>query len=276
MSFTLMGRPYPVTQHPDDDDFGLKGRSCHDEPYRCCGPNSHDSHYVAVRKKGEYFPCPPREQPDFDEVVVFNPANVLPAASFEFKRRRRTLLWLDDRPDRNKLVLMEFPGCPQQPHLLVEPTYPMRQHCSACRHPLTLDSNPFGTCKERKQAAKAAAAAWSAAVKAAEDVPSAAATRQEEECKRLVDAATAQVVEAQAAADVVQENLRGQDVKLEEQVTLRALCSCEDVVRYEYLLQVDVVLFTCVEDAIAFMRHHPDLSTCVAVARCCCFCCFYE
>ena len=101
----------------------------------------------------------------------------------------------------------------------------MRQHCSACRHRLTLDSNPFGTCKERKQAAKAAAAAWSAAVKAAEDAPSAAATREEEECKRLYDAATALVAEARAAADVVQDNLRGQDVKLEEQVGWSALYS---------------------------------------------------
>jgi hypothetical protein len=266
MSFTLMGRPYPVTQHPEDVESGLKGRACREEPHRCCGPDSHDSHYVTVRKKKEYYPCPPREQPDFDEVVVFNPARVLPAASFEFKRRRRTLLWLDDRPDRNKGVLLEYPGCPQQPHLFVEATYPMRQHCSTCRHGLTLDSNPYGTCKERKKAATAAAAAWNAAVKAAEDVPSAEATREEEECKRLLDAATALAAEAQAAADVVRGNLLGQDVKLEEQVALRALCSCLSIAGHECVLQVDVVLFTCVEDATTFMRHHSDLSKCVAVA----------
>ena len=63
MSFTLMGRPYPVTQHPEDVESGLKGRACREEPHRCCGPDSHDSHYVTVRKKGEYYPCPPREQP---------------------------------------------------------------------------------------------------------------------------------------------------------------------------------------------------------------------
>jgi hypothetical protein len=131
---------------------------------------------------------------------------------------------------------------------------------------LTLDSNPFGTCKERKRAAKAAAAAWSAAVKAAEDFPSAEATRQEEECKRLLDAANALVAEAQAAADVVRGNLLGRDVKLEEQVALRALCSCVSVAGHEFVLQVDVVLFTCVEDATAFMRHHSDLSKYVAVA----------
>ena len=204
---TLMGRPYPVTQHPKCPDSSLEGRSCHDEPHRCCGPDSHDSHYVTVRKNVDYFPCPPREQPDFDEVVVFNPANVLPAASFEFKRRRRTLLWLDDRPDRNKHILMEFPGCPQQPHLLVEATYPMREHCDACRHGLTLDANPFGTCKERKKAVEALAKVWIAAIQAAEG------SQEEEECKRKHDAAYALVAEAQAAAYVVQEKLGGQDVK---------------------------------------------------------------
>ncbi len=80
MSFTLMGRPYPVTQHPspklnthqpplhaqaDALDNGLLGRSCGDVPHRCCGTDSHDSHYVTVRKKGHYYPCPPCEQPDF-------------------------------------------------------------------------------------------------------------------------------------------------------------------------------------------------------------------
>ena len=113
MSVTLMGRLYPVTQHPKDKTSSLCGRSCAEQSHRCCGPCSQDSHFVSARKKGDYFPCPPRKQPDFDEVVVFNPAHVLPAAAFEFKRRRRTLLWLDDRPDRNKRVLMEFPGCPQ-------------------------------------------------------------------------------------------------------------------------------------------------------------------
>jgi hypothetical protein len=223
MSFTLMGRPYPVTQHPEDVELGLKGRACREEPHRCCGPDSHDSHYVTVRKKGEYFPCPPREQPDFDEVVVFNPACVLPAAAFEFKRRRRTLLWLDDRPDRNKRVLMEYPGCPQQPHQLAEAAYPMRRHCSLCTHGLTLDSNPFGTCKERRKAAQAAGAAYSAAVKAAEDCPSAEAAMREEECRALAEAANALVAEAQAAADVVQGELRGRDVKLEEQVGWRVM-----------------------------------------------------
>ena len=51
MSFTLMGRPYPVTQHPFPKpathhpplhaqanalDNGLLGRSCDEQPHRCC------------------------------------------------------------------------------------------------------------------------------------------------------------------------------------------------------------------------------------------------
>ena len=269
MSFTLMGRPYPVTQHPKDAATGLSGRSCTEQPHRCCGADSHDSHYVTVRKKGDYYPCPPREQPDFDEVVVFKPEVVLPAASFEFKRRRRTLLWLDDRPDRNKRVLMQFPGCPQQPHLYVDTAYPMRQHCSACKHGLTLDSNPFGTVATRKKAAKAAAAAYSAAVRAAEDAPSAEATQKEEECQRALAAAEALVEQAQPAADDVPHEVRGRDIKLEEQVG-RARDVAVDRVVMQEVVQVDVVLFTRVEDMTAFMRVHPELSKCAAFARFCC------
>ena len=218
MSFTLMGRPYPVTQHPKDQAAGLSGRSCTQQPHRCCGADSHDSHYVTVRKKGEYYPCPPREQPDFDEVVVFNPTNVLPAASFEFKRRRRTLLWLDDHPDGNMPVLKQFPGCPQHKSMLHQPVYPMRPHCDKCGHGLSMDSNPFATCKERRKTAETAKQAYTAAVIAAEDTPSDEATRKEAECKRAVDEANKLVEEAEAVANAMHEALKGRDIKLEEQV----------------------------------------------------------
>jgi hypothetical protein len=233
MSFTLMGRPYPVTQHPfpkpSTHQFalhaqantlhnGLLGRSCTEQPHRCCGPESHDSHYVTVRKEGDYYPCPPHKHPDFDEFVVFKPEVVLPAAAFEFKRRRRTLLWLNDRPDRNMDVLKKFPGCPNHKSLLTQASYPMQQHCSVCKHGFTLDSNPFGTFKQRQRAAKAAAAEYCAAVMAAEDAPSAEATQKEDECQRALDAANAAVAEAQAARDDLPEELRGQEIKLEEQV----------------------------------------------------------
>jgi len=125
-------------------------------------------------------------------------------------------LWLSS--NHFKRVLMQFPGCPQQPHLFVENAYPMRQHCSSCKHGLTLDSNPFGTVATRKKAVKAAAAAYSAAVRTAKDAPSAEATQKEEECQRALGAAEALVGQAQLAADDVPHELRGQDIKLEEQV----------------------------------------------------------
>ena len=155
MSFVACGRPYPVTKGTRNP-LPHEGQPCNEHSPCCGGAGRHDCHYVCVKYNGEYFPCPAREQPDYDEIVAFNSAAVLPVAAFEFKRRRRTLLWLDDRPDRNKRVLMQFPGCPQQPHLLVDTAYPMRQHCSVCKHGLTLDSNPVGTVKERQKAAKAA------------------------------------------------------------------------------------------------------------------------
>jgi hypothetical protein len=55
MSFALMGRPYPVTQHPFPKpathqpplhaqanalNNGLLGRSCDEQPHRCCRPDS--------------------------------------------------------------------------------------------------------------------------------------------------------------------------------------------------------------------------------------------
>jgi hypothetical protein len=176
---------------------------------------------VTVRKHNGYYPCPPREQPDFDEVVVFNPANVLPAASFEFKRRRRVLLWLDDRPDRNMAILRQFPGCPAHKSLLQEPVYPMRQHCDTCKHGLTMDSNPFGTVRERQKAAREAAAAYGAAVKAAEDTPSDEATVNEAAFERAMAEANKLVEEALVAANAVKEQLRGQDIKSEDQVGAR-------------------------------------------------------
>ncbi len=58
----------------------------------------------------------------------------------------------------------------------------------------------------------------------------------------------------QVAAENVLKELRGREVNLEEQEGERQ-CGCGLVVTQE-LLQVDVVLFTCVEDIAAFMRLH--------------------
>ena len=94
----------------------------------------------------------------------------------------------------------------------------MRQHCDACKHGLMLVSNPLGTLKERQKAAKAAAAAFGAAAKAAQETPSDEAVQKEQECQRAFDLANTLVAEAQAAAENVPKEVRGGEVKLEEQV----------------------------------------------------------
>jgi hypothetical protein len=105
MCYTALGVTYPVTEMPfQPPDYwrmspsSLCGKPCcPDSPCSNQGPNAHDSHYVTVKlhpESGQFFPCPERQAPDFDEVVVFNANRILPAAYVSFKRRRCTLLWL--------------------------------------------------------------------------------------------------------------------------------------------------------------------------------------
>ncbi len=103
MPFVACSRPFPVTQHPGNP-LPLSGQPCTAQSPCCGSAGRHDSHYVCVKFKGGYFPCPAREQPDYDEIVAFN------VAAFKFKRRRRTLLWLDDHPQKNFSMLRTFPG----------------------------------------------------------------------------------------------------------------------------------------------------------------------
>jgi len=101
MCYTVLGRPYPVTQDPFDPPLYQKGPPSKDSPCgKTCGAScgfsssggidSHDSHYVTVKmhpKAGQYFPCPARQQPDFDEIVVFKADRILPVAYVSFQRR---------------------------------------------------------------------------------------------------------------------------------------------------------------------------------------------
>jgi hypothetical protein len=84
-----------------------------------------------------------------------------------------------------------------------------------------MDSNPFGTVRERQKAARQAAAAYGAAVKAAEDTPSDEATVNEAAFERAMAEANKLVEEALVAANAVKEQLRGQDIKSEDQVGAR-------------------------------------------------------
>jgi hypothetical protein len=102
MCYAALGRPYPVTQDPFPPPlYNTKGPPAASSPCgKACGAacgfnssggiDSHDSHYITVKmhpKAGQYFPCPVRQQPDFDEILVFKGERILPAAYATFKRR---------------------------------------------------------------------------------------------------------------------------------------------------------------------------------------------
>jgi hypothetical protein len=99
MCYAALGRPYPVTQDPlkppnyrEIDPQSLCGKSCGVACgfSSCDGVHSHDCHYVTVKMhsdSGQYFPCPVRQQPDYDEIVVFNPNRILASAYVDFQRR---------------------------------------------------------------------------------------------------------------------------------------------------------------------------------------------
>jgi hypothetical protein len=240
MSFVACGRPYPVTQRPGSSE-SLEGKPCNSESPCCGGPGHHDSHYVCVKFNGEYFPCPAREQPDYDEIVAFDSNAVLPVAAFEFKRRRRTLLWLDDKPQNNITTLQLFPGCPD-PGELKTPSYPMREHCALCKHGLTMDSNPYATAKERQKIVLA--------LETERDQVLNAVRRGDAEAKEALPGiietlrqAEASFAMAEAAVDAIEGDLAARDIKMEE--------------------QTDVLLFTSVADMTLFMRLHPELSKCL-------------
>jgi hypothetical protein len=242
MSFVACGRPFPVTQHPGKPR-PLEGKPCNEQSPCCGGAGRHDSHYVCVKLQGpppgDFLPCPAREQPDYDEIVAFNPDAVLPVAAFEFKRRRRTLLWVDDHPEHNYDMLRTFPGCPQQSTALQVQAYPMRQHCAACRHPITMDPNPFRTAKEREKAVNEAEANLDRAQANARgnDV---GARVQLQECADALRLAESALAAALAAAAAVFGEFAGRDISMEE--------------------QTDILLFSSVLDVTRFMCAHPELS----------------
>ena len=109
MSFAALGRPYPVTQNPFECKKGkivktkesLVGQpcgelcNCYSGSLDAAVPN-HDSHYASVKFQTlsqrpalkSFFPCPLRQEPEYDEIVIFKSERVVPAAHVSFKRRR--------------------------------------------------------------------------------------------------------------------------------------------------------------------------------------------
>jgi hypothetical protein len=121
MCYAALGLPYPVTEDPfQPPDYtrpspcSLFGKPCNAlSPCNNRGSNAHDSHYVTVKlnpESSQFFPCPLRQVPDFDEIVVFESKRILPAAYVSFQRRHKTLLWLacDDDLDVVKNILSQM------------------------------------------------------------------------------------------------------------------------------------------------------------------------
>jgi hypothetical protein len=239
MSYVACGRPFPVTRLPGIP-LPLSGKPC-DEQSPCGGGiGRHDSHYACVKlQNGQYYPCPAREQPDYDEIVVFNPNAVLPVASFEFKRRRRTLLWADANMHFNYQMLLLFPGCPQNTSGLQAPVYPMQHHCKTCMCGLTMDPNPYGTFKDRQKFRDAAQADLEQAQKNVRHGDAVAQCRLDA-CKLALKRAEADLAPARAVKEKLRNDFHNRDIPMED--------------------QTDVVLFTSVHDITQFLRSHPELS----------------
>jgi len=105
LSWTVLGNAYPVTEQT-----ALFGKPC--KP-------GYDSHYVLVKKKEdpdsevEYYPCKLKpnsnemETPDYDEIVLFSPDQVLPRYLIYYTRLqedtvfKHKVLWVDPLCEQN-------------------------------------------------------------------------------------------------------------------------------------------------------------------------------
>ena len=93
-----LGNPYPVIEHPSTlNPNSLLGKPC---------KAGYDSHYVLVKQKEPnsmvYLPCDPADViPDYDEIVIFNPNQILPRYLIYYSTTNtetiplRTILWVD-------------------------------------------------------------------------------------------------------------------------------------------------------------------------------------
>jgi len=240
MNYVLCGRPFPVTRFPDSN-LPLMGQPCSEEAACKGGSDRHDSHYVCV-KAPHFDPCGAREEPDFDEIVLFNPVAVLPMVSVEFTRRLKTLLWLDARPDRNYHVLKRFAGCPARVDLLTTAAYPMKQHCSTCGHALSMDANPYGTLRDLEKCSELARREIEKLKKAvaAGDAAAIELTRKHEAELQQAEAA---IPAARAATDRI--TLESDDDSAAKNLSQEQ--------------QVHVMLFLHAEELATFLRSHPEL-----------------
>ena len=102
MCFTLLGRPQADVHMSNHS--GIRSSGCPDSCYTNLKKDSF--------QRETFVQCPSHKQPDYDEISLFKPQRILPAAYLTFQRRRKTLLWLDSKPDApdNVHILHEIPG----------------------------------------------------------------------------------------------------------------------------------------------------------------------
>ena len=102
------GKPYPVVEFPNKmDPNSLYGKPC---------KKGFNSHYVTLienqdsrsTKTADYVPCNPDDNdPEFDEIVIFNPDQILPRYLVYYSRQssdsltNRHILWVDGGDNTN-------------------------------------------------------------------------------------------------------------------------------------------------------------------------------
>ena len=106
----MSGNAYPVVEK--DSLFG------------CPLKPGYDSHFVLVKKSGEsntseFYPCNPEEEvPDYDEIIIANPHQILPRYLIYYSRLdikptyQRTLLWIDPNSDTNASLVAKISSFP--------------------------------------------------------------------------------------------------------------------------------------------------------------------
>ena len=82
----------------------------------------YDSHFVLVKKSGEsntseFYPCDPeKEAPDYDEIIIANPHQILPRYLIYYSqldiKHQRTLLWIDPNTNSNSGLVAKICSYP--------------------------------------------------------------------------------------------------------------------------------------------------------------------
>ena len=99
-----------MVEFPDKSDpNSLYGKPCKE---------GFNSHYVTIKNQGigtktNYIPCNPEEVgPEYDEIVIFNPDQILPRYLVHYSRRiysptKRNVLWVHSQPESEDYIKLK-------------------------------------------------------------------------------------------------------------------------------------------------------------------------